>query len=136
MGGEEGGLQDLSPASGGQTSDRQLSCLEVSSNQELGIGIIKLMLEAASLHVAMVQNRYRVAHLLADLGWAALDLGSSPGRLAVLQLQCCLSKTGEHPKSKSTKPSPRGDGPPCREYSQPYIIALKIEVRCEILPFP
>ena len=63
MGGEEGGLQDLSPASGGPTSDRQLSCLEVSSNQELaelGIGIIKLMLEAASLHVARVQNRYNV----------------------------------------------------------------------------
>ena len=47
------------------------------------------------------------------VGWAALDLGSSPGHLAVLQLQCCLSRTGEHPKSKSTKPSPRGDGPPC-----------------------
>ena len=37
----------------------------------------------------------------------------STGRWAVLQLWCCPSKTVEHPKSKSTQPSPRGDGSPC-----------------------
>ena len=56
---------------------------------------------------------YRVNHLLRDLGWVDLDLGCLTGRWAVLQLWCCPSKTVEHPKSKSTQPSPRGDGSPC-----------------------
>ena len=55
---------------------------------------------------------YRLTHLLADLGWVDLDLGCSTGRWAVLQLRCCPSKTVEPPKSKSTQPSPRGDGSP------------------------
>ena len=56
---------------------------------------------------------YRVTHLLVDLGRVDLDLGCSTGRWAVLQLRCCPSKTVEHPKSKSTQPSPRGDGSHC-----------------------
>ena len=48
---------------------------------------------------------YRVAHLLADLGWVDFNLGCSTGRWAVLQLQSCPSKTVEHPKSKSTQPT-------------------------------
>ena len=52
-------------------------------------------------------------NLLADLSWIDLDLGCSTGRFAVLQLRCCPSKTMKHLKSKSTQPSPRGDGSPC-----------------------
>ena len=54
-----------------------------------------------------------MTHLLADLGWVDLDLGCSTGHWAVLQMRCCPSKTVEHPKFKSTQPSPRGDGSPC-----------------------
>ena len=41
------------------------------------------------------------------------DVPQAAGQWAVLQLRCCPSKTVEHPKSKSTQPSPLGDGSPC-----------------------
>ena len=56
---------------------------------------------------------YRVAHLLANLGWVDLNLGSSPGWWAATVATYCPSRMVEHPKSKSTEPSPSGDGLPC-----------------------
>ena len=55
---------------------------------------------------------YKVTHLLEVLGRVDFDLGFPTGRWAVLQLWYCPSKTVEHPKSKSTQPSQRGDGSP------------------------
>ena len=50
------------------------------------------------------QVKYRVIHLLADLGLVDFDLGCSTGCWDILQ----ASKIVEHPKSKSTQPrSPR-----------------------------
>ena len=56
---------------------------------------------------------YRVAHLLANLGWVDLNLGSSPGWWAATVATYCPSRMVEHPKSKSTETSPSGYGPPC-----------------------
>ena len=50
---------------------------------------------------------YRASHVLQDLGWIDLDLGSSPGWWAATVATYCPSRVVEHPKSKSTKPSPR-----------------------------
>ena len=63
----------------------------------------------------MVKLVYRVSHVLVDLGWVDLDLGSSPGWWAATVASYCQSRVVEHPKSKSTKPSPRGHGTPCTE---------------------
>ena len=51
-----------------------------------------------------IERYYRVSHLLADLGWVDLDLGSSPGWLAIAVAIFCPSRMVEHPKSKSTQP--------------------------------
>ena len=56
---------------------------------------------------------YRASHVLEDLGWVDLDLASSPGWWAGTVATYCLSRMVEHPKSRSTKPSPRGHGTPC-----------------------
>ena len=58
-----------------------------------------------------------VAHLLANLVWVDLDLGTSPNWWAatVARATYCPSIMLEHPKSQSTDPSPPGDGPPCRK---------------------
>ena len=48
--------------------------------------------------------KYRVSHLVADLGWVDLDLGSSPGRWAATVATYCPGRVVEHPKSKSTQP--------------------------------
>ena len=45
-----------------------------------------------------------MSHVLEDLGWADLDLGSSPGWWAATVATYCPSRVVEHPKSKSTKP--------------------------------
>ena len=58
---------------------------------------------------------YRASHVLVDLGWVDLDLGSSPGWWAATVATYCPSRVVEHPKSKSTKPSPRGHGTPCTD---------------------
>ena len=47
---------------------------------------------------------YRVGHLLADLGWVDLDLGSSPGWWAATVAIYCPGRMMEHSKSKSTQP--------------------------------
>jgi len=56
---------------------------------------------------------YRASHVLGDLGWVDLDLGSSPGWWAATVATYCPSRVVEHSKSKSTKPSPRAHGTPC-----------------------
>ena len=56
---------------------------------------------------------YRASHVLGDLGWVDLDLGSSPGWWAANVATYCPSRVVEHSKSKSTKPSLRGHGTPC-----------------------
>ena len=61
-----------------------------------------------------MQCNYRASHVLVDLGWVDLDLGSSPGWWATTVATYCPSRVVEHPKSKSTKPSPRGHGTPCK----------------------
>ena len=48
--------------------------------------------------------QYWVSHLVADLGWVNLDLGSSPGWWAATVATYCPSRMVEHPKSKSTQP--------------------------------
>ena len=45
------------------------------------------------------------------LGW--LRFGEFPGWWAATVATYCPSRVAEHPKSKSTKPSPRGHGTPC-----------------------
>ena len=47
---------------------------------------------------------YRASHVLGDLGWVDLDLGSSPGWWAATVATYCPSRMVEHPKSKSTQP--------------------------------
>ena len=47
---------------------------------------------------------YREFHLLANLVWVDLDLGSSPGWWAGTVASYCPSRMVEHPKSKSTQP--------------------------------
>ena len=59
------------------------------------------------------QGMYRVSHVHLDLGWVDLDLGSSPGWWAPTVATYCPCRVVEHPKSKSTKPSPRAHGTPC-----------------------
>ena len=51
--------------------------------------------------------------------WVGLTLilGVSPGWWAATVATYCLSRMEEHPKCKSTKPSPPGDGPPCTHHS-------------------
>ena len=56
---------------------------------------------------------YRASHVLVDLAWVDLDLGSSPGWWAATVATYCPSRVVKHPKSKSTKPSLRGHGTPC-----------------------
>ena len=60
-------------------------------------------------------NLYRVGLVVWQLGWVDLDLGSSPGWWAATVATYYSSRMVEHPKSKSTKPSPRGHGTPCIE---------------------
>ena len=48
------------------------------------------------------------------LGWVDLHLGSSPGWWADTEATYCPSRMVEHPKSKSTQPSPSPDAPDCR----------------------
>ena len=51
-----------------------------------------------------------------QLGWVDLDLGSSPSWWAATVATYYLSRMVEHPKSKSTEPSPPGYGSPCTLY--------------------
>ena len=57
------------------------------------------------------------------LGWVDLDLGSSPGWWADTVATYCQSRMVEHPKSKSTQPSPSPDAPDCtvRVYNFPKV---------------
>ena len=48
---------------------------------------------------------YRASHVLIDLGWVDLDLGSSPGWWAATVATYCPSRVVEHSKSKSTQPN-------------------------------
>ena len=48
------------------------------------------------------------------LGWVDLDLGCSTVLLGQHRSCSTAQRTVEEPKSKSTQPSPRGDGSPCR----------------------
>ena len=60
---------------------------------------------------------YRVAHLVADLGWLDLDFECStvcpilPGLMGIWQKG--LGKTVEHRNPSQPSPGPRPDGPPC-----------------------
>ena len=45
-----------------------------------------------------------MTHLVANLGWVDLDLGSSPRLVAATVATYCPSRMVEHPKSKSTQP--------------------------------
>ena len=56
-------------------------------------------------HRCFVYLVYRVSHVLVDLGWVDVDLGSSPGWWAATVATYCQSRMVEHPKSKSTQPS-------------------------------
>ena len=47
---------------------------------------------------------YRASHVLVDLGWVDLDLGSSPGWWAATVATYCPSREVEYSKSKSTQP--------------------------------
>ena len=47
---------------------------------------------------------YRVSHLLPDLGWVDLYLGSSQGWLAVTADSYCPCRLVEHLRSKTTQP--------------------------------
>ena len=51
-----------------------------------------------------MHKSYRVSHLVADLGWADLDLGSPPGWWAATVATYCAGREVERPKSKSTQP--------------------------------
>ena len=51
------------------------------------------------------------------LGWVDLDLGSSPGWGADTVATYCPSRMVEHPKSKSTQPSPSPEAPDCTSIS-------------------
>ena len=51
------------------------------------------------------KTRYRVSHLLADLGWVDSDLGCSTTLLGQkIATIAATSGRGEPPKSKSTQP--------------------------------
>ena len=52
-----------------------------------------------------ILRTYRASHVLVDLGWVELDLGSSPGWWAATVATYCLNRMVEHPKSKSTQPN-------------------------------
>ena len=69
--------------------------------------------KVANLENATHFKVYRASHVLVDLGWVYLDLGSSPGWWATTVASYCPSRVVEHPKSKSTKPSLQGHGTPC-----------------------
>ena len=55
---------------------------------------------------------YRASHVLVDMGWVDLNLGSSPGWWAATVATYCPSRVVDHPKSKSTTPSLRGHETP------------------------
>ena len=82
-----------------------------------GFVILRCVIEA----VALSNHYYRASHVLEDLGWVELDLGS-PGWWAATAATYCLSRMVEHPKSKSTKPSPQGHGTPCIDKSHAPIV--------------
>ena len=50
------------------------------------------------------ESQNMVSHLVANLGWVDLDLGSSPGWWAATVATYCPGRVAEHPKSKSTQP--------------------------------
>ena len=62
-----------------------------------------------------VNLKYRVSHLVADLGWIDLDLGSSLGWWAATAATYCPGRVVEHHKCKSTQPRP--DETPCTSES-------------------
>ena len=66
--------------------------------------------KALAPYLLLTQGTYRASHVLVDLGWIDLDLGSSPGWWAASVATYCPRRVMEHPKSKSTKPIIRGHG--------------------------
>ena len=73
-----------------------------------------------------MHGKYRASHVLVDLGWVDLDLGSSPGWRAATLATCCPSRMVEHPKSMSSKPSLREHGTPCRSLT---LISQVVQIR-------
>ena len=69
------------------------------------------------------------------LGWVDLDLGSSPGWWADIVATYCPSRMVEHPKSKSTQPSPSPDAPDCIFCLRDVIIEIH-QTAYKILQFP
>ena len=57
---------------------------------------------------------YRVAHLLADLGWVDSVLRSSQAGGPLLQLSTAQARWWNILNLSQPNPGPRGDGPPCR----------------------
>ena len=51
-----------------------------------------------------LSSDYRVSHLVADLGWVDLDLGSSAGCWAAIVATYYPGRVVEHSKSKLTQP--------------------------------
>ena len=82
-----------------------------------------------------MRGNYRASHVLVDLGWVDLDLGSSPGWWAATVATFCPSRVVEHPKSKSTKPSLRGHGTPCTHLFISSFILISILHYCTVLIF-
>ena len=61
----------------------------------------------------LLNEAYRVSHLVTNLGLVESNLGSSLGWLANIVGSYSLGKKAEHHTSISTKPSPRPDETPC-----------------------
>ena len=78
-----------------------------------------------------------MTHLLADLGWVDLDLGCSTVLLGQHRSCSTAQRPVEHPKSKSTQPSPRGDGSPCIDYGSQIILCIDVLIHpLRSLPTP
>ena len=56
---------------------------------------------------------YRLAHLLADLGWVDLDFGCSITLLGQYIDTVAAHQPGNFSHLSQPNPGPRGDGPPC-----------------------
>ena len=56
--------------------------------------------------IGVTVSQYRVAHLLANLGWVDLDLGSSPGWWPLLQLPTAQAGWWNIPNLSQLNPVP------------------------------
>ena len=99
-----------SPGWWGSADGRTLA----GSKRMLHVGVDAIRL-AGRMNIDGMILQGAASHVLVDLGWVDLDLGSSTGWWAATVATYCPSRVVEHLKSKSTKPSLRGHGTPCRK---------------------